>query len=144
MKEKVSKASSKAASKQKPLSHSVGRRKAAVARVWLRKGSGKVQVNGIDYAEYFDTESARLEANKPFTVVESAGDFDADIRVQGGGKKGQAGAVQLGIARAMVSVDEQNKPVLREHGMLTVDSRLKERKKYGQRGARRKFQFVKR
>ncbi len=140
------KAATKASSAKKaiPLAHGVGRRKKAVARVWLRPGSGKMVVNNTDYLTYFDTEVARLNATKPFQVIPVAMSYDIEATAEGGGLKGQAGAVKLGIARALLSLDEALRPVLREHGLLTVDSRQKERKKYGQRGARRKFQFVKR
>jgi len=128
-----------------PLSHGVGRRKSAVARVWLRKGNGKIVVNGKTYSEYFDTEVTRLMAVKPILLSQSAtAYYDVEAFVQGGGRSGQAGAVQLGIARAMVAVDEGLRIMMREHHLLTVDSRLKERKKYGKKAARRSFQFVKR
>lgn len=130
--------------KSKPLAQSVGRRKASVARVWLRRGKGNILVNGKDYMEYFDTDVSRLEAVKPFTIIPVIHEYDIHANVVGGGMRGQAGAVKLGIARALVSLDEKLRPTLREHGLLTVDARRKERKKYGQRGARRKFQFVKR
>jgi len=126
-----------------PLAHGIGRRKSSVARVWLRAGKGAIVVNGKDFREYFDTEVARLKASTPFRVMpESA--FDIDANVVGGGVCSQADAVKLGIARAMVTVDEKLRPLLRQHDLLTVDSRLKERKKPGQKAARRKFQFVKR
>jgi small subunit ribosomal protein S9 len=126
-----------------PLAHGVGRRKSSVARVWLRKGSGKIRVNGKDLIEYFDTEITRLAASTPLRIIPGiAYDFDANI--VGGGRTGQADALKLGIARALVSIDEELRPKLRENNLLTVDSRIKERKKYGQKAARRKFQFVKR
>ncbi len=127
-----------------PISHGVGRRKSSVARVWLRKGSGKIFVNNKPSSEYFDTDLARLEASKPFLVIPNISHYDAYANIQGGGLHSQAGAAKLGISRALVSLDEGLRIQLRQHGLLTVDSRLKERKKYGQRGARRKFQFVKR
>lgn len=127
-----------------PLSHGVGRRKAAVARVWLRKGSGKVVVNGKTHSMYFDTDLTRLEALKPFLMIPNVSHYDAYTNVEGGGLHAQAGATKLAIARALVAADETLRLVLRQHGFLTVDSRVKERKKYGQRAARRKFQFVKR
>lgn len=133
-----------ATKKQKSLTQQVGRRKQAVARVTLRKGKGNVMVNGRDYMEYFHTDVARLEAVKPFTIIPVIHEYDVEANVNGGGIHGQAGAVKLGIARALLSIDEALKPTLRKYGLLTVDSRQKERKKYGQRGARRKFQFVKR
>ena len=127
-----------------PLAHGVGRRKTAVARVWLRKGSGKIRVNGKDYTNYFDTEVARLDAATIFRVMPTSGNYDVEANICGGGLFAQAGALKLGIARALVEQDETVRPALRKHGLLTVDSRMKERKKYGQRGARRKFQFTKR
>ncbi|HEX2978181.1 MAG TPA: 30S ribosomal protein S9 [Candidatus Babeliales bacterium] len=128
-----------------PVSHGVGRRKSAVARVWLRRGNGKIVVNGKTYNSYFDTEVTRLMAVKPILLTQPAtAHYDVEAYVEGGGRNGQAGAVQLGIARALVSADENLKMTMREHGMLTVDARLKERKKYGRKAARRGFQFVKR
>lgn len=127
-----------------PLAHGVGRRKSSVARAWLRRGKGDIIVNNLNFKEYFDTEITRLEAAMPLSVVPHADKYDAHINICGGGKHSQAGAVKLAISRAFVSQDETLRPVLRQHGLLTVDSRIKERKKYGQKAARRKFQFVKR
>jgi len=126
-----------------PLAHGVGRRKKAIARVWLRRGSGTIIVNGKDYKDYFDTDLARLAASTPFRVL-SIGNYDVEASAEGGGLPGQADAVKLGISRALVAFDESYKSKLRENGLLTVDARVKERKKYGQKAARRKFQFVKR
>lgn len=134
----------KAPAKSAPLAHGVGRRKSSVARVWLRRGKGAIMVNGKEVNQYFDTDITRTDAATPFKVCPMGAEFDVDVNVRGGGLTSQAGAVKLGIARAFVIVDERVRPVLREHGLLTVDSRLKERKKYGQKAARRKFQFVKR
>lgn len=129
----------------KPVAHAVGRRKRAVARVWLRRGgTGAVTVNGRAYGDYFDTEVARLEAYQAMNTVSSAKHFDVDVNVYGGGLRGQAGAVKLGIARALLEFDQALRPLLREHGLLTVDDRQVERKKYGKKKARRSFQFVKR
>lgn len=142
---KVSKPKIKKETKGAPLSHGVGRRKTAVARVWLRPGSGNIVVNEQAYKEYFDTDVARIDAYKPFAAIEkAASSYDVEVDVRGGGSKAQAGATRLGIARALVEINEGFRSELREHGLLTVDARRKERKKYGQRGARRKFQFVKR
>lgn len=127
-----------------PLAHGVGRRKCSVARVWLRKGSGKVMVNGKTSDAYFNTVFTRADAITPFTVIPQAAKYDAQVNVVGGGVSSQAGAVRLGIARALVSSEEDLRRALRAQDLLTVDSRQVERKKYGQRGARRKFQFVKR
>jgi len=128
-----------------PVAHGVGRRKSAVARIWLKRGKGDVTINKMDYAQYFDTEVARLAAVEAFSVYPDAAKYySVEGNVSGGGKRAQADAVKLGIARALLITDETLKPMLRQNGLLTVDARLKERKKYGQRGARRKFQFVKR
>lgn len=127
-----------------PLAHGVGRRKTCVARAWLRRGKGDIIVNKMSFKDYFDTEMTRLEAALPLQVVPHANKYDAHINIAGGGKHAQAGAVKLAISRALVAQDETVRPLLREHGLLTVDARVKERKKYGQKAARRKFQFVKR
>lgn len=127
-----------------PLSHAVGRRKKAVARVFMRRGNGQIIVNGKDYATYFDTEVMRLDAATPMRVVPAAVNYDFEVNVNGGGLYAQAGATKLGISRAFVAMDEELRPVLRQTRLLTVDSRGKERKKYGQKSARAKFQFVKR
>lgn len=126
------------------LAHGVGRRKSAVARVWLKKGTGLIVVNGKELDAYFDTSINRMEASTPFRIVPTTNMLDIEANVIGGGMSAQAGAVKLGIARALLGADETLRPVLRGNGLLTVDSRVKERKKYGQKAARRKFQFVKR
>jgi small subunit ribosomal protein S9 len=127
-----------------PLSGGTGRRKKAVARVWARRGSGAIVVNGLDYKEYFDTSAMRLAVGKPLAVHQPAANYDFQVNVFGGGKVGQSHAVKLGISKALLANDATIRPLLRQNGLLTVDSRIKERKKYGQRGARAKFQFVKR
>ena len=127
-----------------PVSHGVGRRKTAVARVWLRRGNGQITVNGQSHMNYFDTKISADVAATPFRVCPIGADFNVDINVFGGGKVAQANAVKLGIARAFVNFDAEAKPLLKKHGLMTVDARKKERKKYGQKAARRKFQFVKR
>lgn len=127
-----------------PVAHGVGRRKSSVARVWLRKGSGVITVNKCEFESYFDTETSRKAAKMPFDVISSAANYDVDVNVVGGGRTGQSDAVKLAISRALVKIDAENKALLREHGLLTVDPRVVERKKPGQPGARRKFQFVKR
>jgi small subunit ribosomal protein S9 len=121
-----------------------GRRKTSVARVRLKKGTGQIVINDRDMKTYFPRERDRLEVIKPMRIAEKDKEYDAIAKVEGGGIAGQAGAVQLGIARALVKAHETLDPVLREHGMLTRDSRMKERKKYGQPGARKRFQFSKR
>ncbi|HAU30020.1 TPA: 30S ribosomal protein S9 [Candidatus Dependentiae bacterium] len=127
-----------------PVAHGVGRRKAAVARVYLRRGNGEIVVNNRPFTQYFDVDLAQLAVKTPFEVIPQAKDYDAEIIVVGGGLRGQADAVKLGISRALLQIDEALRSELRSHGLLTVDARVKERKKYGQRGARRRFQFVKR
>jgi small subunit ribosomal protein S9 len=122
----------------------VGRRKTSVARVLLRPGSGKVQVNGRPFEGYFPSEAMRLEVQQPLVATETAGKFDILISAFGGGIHGQAGAARLGIARALLVVNPELRPRLRQGGFLTRDPRAKERKKYGQKGARKRFQFSKR
>jgi small subunit ribosomal protein S9 len=129
---------------QRPIAHGVGRRKAAVARVWLRHGKSGITVNGRTHTEYFDTDVERDTLLVPFSAVPTASGFSVEVTVYGGGKMAQADAIKLGISRALVEMDNAHRPALRENGLLTVDSRVKERKKYGQKAARRKFQFVKR
>ena len=127
-----------------PISNGVGRRKSSVARVWLRKGKGAVTVNGKASDSYFDTDFNRAQISLPLSLIPKGLIYDIDVNVNGGGINSQAGAVKLGIARSLVKLDESMRIILRKFRLLTVDSRVKERKKYGQRGARRKFQFVKR
>jgi small subunit ribosomal protein S9 len=134
----------RAAASKKPLAHAVGRRKAAVARGFLRHGTGTIKVNAVDYTVYFDTAAARLAAEEPFRICPTSGSFDITLNVSGGGKSGQADAVKLCIARALIDFDPTMKPVLKKYDLLTVDARNKERKKPGQKAARKKFQFVKR
>ncbi len=121
-----------------------GRRKTAVARVFVREGSGKVVVNGKDLSSYFATPNQILVVRQPLMVTASENKFDILINVTGGGLNGQAGACRHGIARALTQVDQANYASLKANGYLTRDSRMVERKKYGQRGARRRFQFSKR
>lgn len=127
-----------------PVAHGVGRRKSSVARAWLRKGTGKMTVNGRDVNTYFDIDISRMEAVKPFTACPVGKEYDVQVNVKGGGVRAQADAVKLSFARALLTLNEEFKPELRKQGLLTVDSRVKERKKYGQKAARAKFQFVKR
>ena len=121
-----------------------GRRKSAVARVRLATGTGKIQINGRTFENYFPGESLRGIVSQPLTITGNADKFDAQITVSGGGPTGQAGAVRHGIARALLSVDANLRPALKAEGLLTRDSRMKERKKYGQPGARKRFQYSKR
>ncbi len=124
--------------------HGVGRRKSSVARVWLTPGAGDVTINGRSANDYFDTTITRETIQTPFKVIGRGAQFNIVVNVVGGGVVSQAGAVRLGISRALLASDETLKPLLKKNGLLHCDARLKERKKYGQRGARRKFQFVKR
>lgn len=121
-----------------------GRRKTAVAQVRLYPGTGKITVNNRPIEEYFPVEFHRIQIIKPLEVTNTLGKFDIIVKTNGGGISGQAGAVQLGIARALVEYEESFKPTLKEFGLLTRDSRMVERKKYGQKKARKRFQFSKR
>lgn len=122
----------------------VGRRKTAVARVKLVDGSGKVTINNKELEKYFPVEMLREEVMRPFEVTATKGRYDARVRVEGGGPTGQAGAIKLGIARSLVNLDEDLRQNLRNAGLLTRDPRMVERKKYGQKKARKRFQFSKR
>lgn len=122
----------------------VGRRKRSVARVLMRPGGGTWSVNGRPLAEYFPREAHRLRIEEPFQVTETEGRFDIRVRVKGGGLTGQSDAVRLGLARALVSHDQELRPLLRKEGMLTRDPRKVERKKPGRPKARKRFQFSKR
>ena len=128
----------------KPYFYGTGRRKKSVARVRLYPGTGSVTVNGRDISEYFGLETMKFIINQPFTVTETVGKFDVVANVNGGGFSGQAGAIRHGVARALLSADETYKPLLKKAGFLTRDPRMKERKKYGLKGARRAPQFSKR
>ncbi|MBN2439772.1 MAG: 30S ribosomal protein S9 [Spirochaetales bacterium] len=121
-----------------------GKRKTAVARVYLRNGSGKIIVNGKDLDTYFPGELFKIIVMKPLEVTNNLVNYDIKINVTGGGYSGQAGACQHGIARALAYYDLSNRASLKANGFLTRDSRMVERKKYGRRGARRRFQFSKR
>ena len=124
--------------------HAVGRRKTAVARVYLTPGSGKWNINGRTLGDYFPRQSLVQHIQQPFQVTDTLGAFDVKARTNGGGQTGQAGAVRLGIARALVLADETHRTRLRGHGLMTRDPRAVERKKPGQPGARKRFQFSKR
>jgi small subunit ribosomal protein S9 len=128
----------------KNLAYGTGRRKTAIARVFLREGNGKITVNGKVPEDYFLTELMAQNIKKPLEVTDNVSRFDLLITVSGGGEAGQSDACKHGIARALASYDESNRPALRANGFLTRDDRMVERKKYGQRGARRRFQFSKR
>ncbi len=129
---------------QTPDSIGTGRRKTASARVRLSPGTGKILVNGRAFEVYFPLESQRMAVVQPFVVTAMTGKYDVRINVIGGGPSGQAGAVRHGIARALLEVDANLRPLLKAEGLLTRDPRMKERKKYGQPGARKRFQFSKR
>ncbi len=122
----------------------VGRRKCSVARVYLTPGTGKVTVNGRDMEVYFPDGFDRREVVAPLQAVEMPDRFDVHANVHGGGRAGQAGAVRHGVARALLEIDETLKPILRKAGYVTRDPRMVERKKYGQKKARKRFQFSKR
>jgi small subunit ribosomal protein S9 len=124
--------------------YGTGRRKTAVARVFLRPGSGDFKVNGRAFEQYFVTESQRSSAKEPLVSTESSGSFNVIASVSGGGVNGQADAVKLGIARALMLFNVELRKKLKAEGLVSRDSRGKERKKYGQKGARKRFQFSKR
>ncbi len=121
-----------------------GRRKTAVARVRLANGSGKITVNGRPLENYFLVEAQRTTVTQPLVAIDSLAKLDVRVNVTGGGPNGQAGAVRHGIARALLKLDPNHRPTLKTAGFLTRDPRMKERKKYGQPGARKRFQFSKR
>lgn len=124
--------------------NAVGRRKTSVARVILSPGAGHIVVNKKPLDKFFPLETLRTDVVKPFEVTQTTGKYDAHINVDGGGSSGQAGAIRLGIARALVEMSEDNRIPLRTAGLLTRDPRMVERKKYGQKKARKRFQFSKR
>ena len=124
--------------------YGTGRRKSSIARVFLRPGTGEFRVNDLPFDRYFVTETQRILARQPLVVTETAGNFNILATVQGGGVNGQAGAVKMGIARALLVFNPELRARLKSEGFLTRDSRGKERKKYGQKGARKRFQFSKR
>ena len=130
--------------KEDPYTWATGRRKTAVARVRVKAGSGKVLVNDRDLDEYFKTVSDRRRVIAPLAAVGAEKSFDIFVRAHGGGTEGQSGAISMGIARILLKTNPDHEKVLREGKFLTRDSRGKERKKYGRRGARRSFQFSKR
>lgn len=124
--------------------NTVGRRKASVARVYLKAGSGAITVNGKDYKEYFPQINMRFNLEDPLNIIEGAKEYDVTVNVRGGGFKGQSEAIRLGISRALVKISEDNKPPLKAKKYLTRDARIVERKKYGKPKARKSFQFSKR
>ena len=124
--------------------HKIGRRKTAVARVYLSEGKGNITVNDRKFEEYFTTEVLKFKVMQPLNLTDNAESFDIKAKVLGGGITGQAEAIRLAITRALVAADEENKSVLKPEGLLTRDPRMVERKKFGQKKARKKFQFSKR
>ena len=128
----------------KPYFYGTGRRKKSVTRVRIVPGTGVITINGRDIDDYFGLETLKLIVNQPFGVTETVGKFDIIATVTGGGISGQAGAIRHGLSRALVAADEANKPALKAAGFLTRDPRMKERKKYGLKAARRAPQFSKR
>ena len=124
--------------------HKIGRRKTAVARVYLSDGKGKITVNNKDFKSYFTTATLQYKVNQPLALTDNEGNFDIKVNVFGGGVTGQAEAIRLALSRAMCELNEENRSVLKPEGLLTRDRRMVERKKFGQKKARKKFQFSKR
>ncbi|MCH1417389.1 MAG: 30S ribosomal protein S9 [Flavobacteriaceae bacterium] len=124
--------------------HTIGRRKTSVARIFLGEGKGKITVNKKDYTEYFPTPTLQYKIQQPFALTETEGNYDLKVTVVGGGTNGQAEAVRLAISRALCQINEEHRLVLKPEGLLTRDPRMVERKKFGQKKARKKFQFSKR
>jgi small subunit ribosomal protein S9 len=123
--------------------NALGRRKTSVARVYLSAGKGELQINNREFTEYFPVETLQLILKQPFATISNEA-FDVKVNVKGGGIKGQAEAIRMAIARALCEMDSELRPALKKEGFLTRDSRMVERKKYGRRKARRRFQFSKR
>ena len=124
--------------------HKIGRRKASIARIYLSKGSGNVKINNKDLNNYFSTDGLKSKINLPCIITETLGKYDLSVNVSGGGNTGQADAIKLAVSRALCEVNEEYRPLLKKEGLLTRDSRVVERKKPGQKKARKKFQWVKR
>ena len=124
--------------------HKIGRRKTAVARVYLSEGSGKITVNKREFDNYFSTSTLRYKVQQPLALTENIESFDITVNVFGGGVTGQAEAIRLAISRALCEIDADNRAILKPEGLLTRDPRMVERKKFGQKKARKKFQFSKR
>jgi small subunit ribosomal protein S9 len=124
--------------------YATGRRKTSVARVWLMPGEGNVTINKRSIDDYLKRETAKMIIRQPLELTETLGKFDIYVNVRGGGISGQAGAIKHGISRALLAVNPDFRPLLKKSGFLTRDSRVKERKKYGQPGARKRFQYSKR
>ena len=124
--------------------YATGKRKTTVARVWLRPGEGNIEVNKRGFDDYFPRETLRMTILQPFELTNTVGQFDVYVNVAGGGAAGQAGAIKHGISKALMAYNEKYRDTLKKAGFITRDSRVKERKKYGQRGARARFQYSKR
>ena len=124
--------------------HTIGRRKTSVARIFLGEGKGKITVNKKDYTEYFPTPTLQYKIQQPFVLTATEGNYDLKVTVVGGGTNGQVEAVRLAISRALCQINEEHRLVLKPEGLLTRDPRMVERKKFGQKKARKKFQFSKR
>jgi small subunit ribosomal protein S9 len=124
--------------------HKIGRRKTAVARVYVSEGKGNITINKKDLSEYFPTATLQYKVKQPFTLTSTEDNFDVKVNVYGGGITGQAEAIRLALSRAMCEVDVENRGILKPEGLLTRDPRMVERKKFGQKKARKKFQFSKR
>jgi small subunit ribosomal protein S9 len=124
--------------------HTIGRRKEAVARIYLSTGKGNITVNGKDFKDYFPVDTMQYKLEQPFKTTDLSAKFDVKVNVDGGGTTGQAEAIRLAISRALCELDVENRPALKAEGLLTRDARVVERKKPGQKKARKKFQWVKR
>ena len=124
--------------------HKIGRRKTSVARVYVRPGSGNITINKKDSKEYFGTDVLVYKINQPFLLTETVGQYDVTVNIFGGGITGQAEAIRMGLSRALCEINEEFRLLLKPHGLLTRDARMVERKKPGQKKARKKFQFSKR
>ncbi len=124
--------------------HTIGRRKASVARIYMSKGKGNITVNGKDFKDYFPVDTMQYKLEHPFKTTDLVGQFDVKVSVGGGGTTGQAEAIRLAISRALCELDLENRSALKSEGLLTRDARVVERKKPGQKKARKKFQWVKR
>ena len=129
---------------QENIYYATGRRKTAIARTWVKPGNGDVTINDRPIDDYFKLESAKTEMLEPFVITNTSGKYDVRVRVLGGGVNGQSGAIRLGITKALIQIDPDFRQPLKRAGFVKRDPRAKERKKYGQRGARARFQFSKR
>ena len=124
--------------------NAIGRRKTAIARIYFREGQGRIEVNGRDYKEYFPTSILQFKVTEPMNITETMGKYDVQVNLQGGGSRGQSEALSLAISRALCRLNEEFRPALKSKGLLRRDPRMVERKKYGQKKARKRFQLSKR